>query len=113
MADDSKPARAAETRARILSITVLAVIALLLFAGVYMILRPFAEILLASVMLTVSFFPLYSWIRSKLRNSDLAALACILFMLFIILAPLTLLGTGTAAPAQWLQHRASTWRWVW
>ncbi|MBA3974369.1 MAG: hypothetical protein C0504_09155 [Candidatus Solibacter sp.] len=99
MADDSNPARAAETRARILSISVLAAFALLLLAGVYMILRPFAEILLASAMLAVAFFPLYSWIHSRLRNSDLAALACILFMLFIILTPLTLLSTVVARDA--------------
>jgi predicted PurR-regulated permease PerM len=99
MADDSNPARAEETRARILSVSVLAAFALLLLVGVYMILRPFAEILLASAMLAVSFFPLYAWIHSKLRNSDVAALACILFMLFIILAPLTLLGTVVAREA--------------
>lgn len=99
METDSKPAGAVDKRARILSISVLSVLALLLLAGVYMILRPFAEILLASAILAVSFYPLYSWIHSKLRNADLAALACILFMLFIVLAPLTLLGTVVAREA--------------
>lgn len=96
MNDDANPVPAVNIKAQILSISALTLFALLLMAGVFMILRPFAEILLASAMLAVSFFPLYSWIHSKLRNSDLSALACILFMLFIILAPLTLLGTVAA-----------------
>lgn len=134
METDPKPAGAVDARTRLISMAALAVITLLLLAGVYMILQPFAEILLASAMLAVSFFPLYSWIHSKLRNSDLAALACVLFVALIILAPLTLLGTvvarevaatygglqrqsaeqggwaaylshATAAPAEWISAR--------
>jgi predicted PurR-regulated permease PerM len=99
MAPETNPAPTSEARTRILSASFLAAFALLLLVGVYMILRPFAEILLAAAMLAVSFFPLYAWIHSKVRNSNLAALACILFLLFIILAPLTLLGTVVASEA--------------
>ena len=87
-------------RTRLLSLVSLILIASLLLAGVYVILVPFAEILLAAAMLTVSFYPLYVWIHQRVRNPDAAALACILILLVLLLVPLATLGTVVAREAQ-------------
>jgi predicted PurR-regulated permease PerM len=87
-------------RTRLLSLVSLILIATLLLAGVYAILSPFAEILLAAAMLTVCFYPAYVWIHQRVRNPDLAALVCILFLLILILVPLAMLGSVVAREAQ-------------
>jgi len=89
-----------ELRTRVLSIVSLLFIAFLLLAGVYAILMPFADILLAAAMLTVCFYPAYVWIHQRVRNPDVAALVCILLLLVLILAPLAMLGTVVAREAQ-------------
>ncbi len=89
-----------ELRTRLLSIVSLVSMAVLLLAGVYAILMPFAEILLAAAMLTVCFYPVYAWIHQRVRNPDIAAFVCILFLLVLILAPLAMLGTVVAREAQ-------------
>lgn len=87
-------------RTRVLSLVSLTLIASLLLAGVYSILAPFAEILLAAAMLTVCFYPVFVWIHQRVRNTDAAALLCVLFLLVLILAPLAVLGTIVAREAQ-------------
>lgn len=80
-------------RARALSLTALLALTLLLLMGVGLILKPFAEVLLAALMLTVCFYPVYAWIHSRIRNADAAASLCVLLLVFLLLAPLTALGT--------------------
>ncbi len=96
--DTGKPVN--EWRTRVLSLISLTLIASILLAGVYAILTPFAEILLAGLMLTVCFYPVYVWIHGRVRNPDLAAAVCILFLMVLILAPLATLGTVVAREAQ-------------
>lgn len=80
-------------RERMLSLASILLIAIVLGVGVWVILRPFADILVAAAMLTVSFYPAYGWIHSRVRSADLSALLCVLALLLLILVPLFGLGS--------------------
>lgn len=100
MASDGETPERGKARSKLLSLACLLIITLLLVWGVYLILTPFAEVLLAASMLTVSFYPVYQWIHARVRNSDAAAALCILLLLVALLAPLAALGTVVASEAQ-------------
>jgi len=85
-----------DRRRKLLSITILALVTILLLFGVWVIVRPFTQILVAAVILTVSFYPMYEAIHRKITSPSAAALACVLLLLVLILVPLTLLITTVA-----------------
>lgn len=87
-------------RARLLSLASILAFTILLALAVFLILRPFAEVLLAASMLTVCFYPLYEWIHARVRNADAAAALCILALLVVLLVPLVALGTVVAREAR-------------
>jgi predicted PurR-regulated permease PerM len=100
MAADAAGPEQSKARAKLLSLSSLLIITLLLIGGVYLILAPFAEVLLAASMLTVCFYPLYEWVHSRVRNSNAASLLCIILLLVLLLAPLTALATIVAREAR-------------
>jgi len=73
---------------------------IMLLAGVGLILKPFAEVLLAAVMLTICFYPVYEWTHARIRNADAAALFCVLLLIMLLLVPLAALGTVVGQEAR-------------
>ncbi|MCL4795033.1 MAG: AI-2E family transporter [Bryobacteraceae bacterium] len=80
-------------RTKILSRLFLAVLLAVLAWGVYVVMRPFMDALIAAVILTISFQPVYSLIHKRITNSSAAALVCILLLLVVILIPMVFLIT--------------------
>lgn len=80
-------------RTKILSRLFLAVLMAVLAWGVYVVMRPFMDALIAAVILTISFQPVYSLIHKRITNSSAAALVCILLLLVVILIPMVFLIT--------------------
>jgi len=78
---------------RSLEVTIKVGLVLGLIAWCFMIVKPFLMISLWSVILAVAIYPMYGWIRDKLRNRRIiAAVIVTLFLLLLILVPIILLG---------------------
>lgn len=84
-------------RSKLLSRVFLIMLALLLGWGVYVIMRPFLEVLIAAAVVTISFYPAYDLLRRYIRSPGLAALATVLLLLICLLVPVTYLGTTITA----------------
>jgi predicted PurR-regulated permease PerM len=80
-------------RTKLLSRLFLIALMLVLGWGVYVVMRPFMDALIAAAILTISFQPVYSLIHKRITNSSAAALVCILLLLVVILIPMVFLIT--------------------
>lgn len=80
-------------RTKLLSRLFLVALMLLLGWGAYVVMRPFLDSLITAAILTVSFQPVYSFIHSRIPNSSMAALVCLLFLLVVLLVPMVFLLT--------------------
>lgn len=79
-------------------------LALLLGWGVYVIMRPFLEVLIAAVVVTISFYPAYDLLQRYVRSPGLAALVAVLFLIVCLLVPVTYLGTTITAEIRDAYH---------
>jgi predicted PurR-regulated permease PerM len=84
----------------------------ILFVASFWIARPFLAPLLWGVILAIATWPVFAWIRRKLRGRNtLAALAMTLLLAAVVLGPLAIAGaaiTGNATTvAEWLRSAVS------
>jgi predicted PurR-regulated permease PerM len=78
---------------RSLEVTIKVGLALALVAWCFMILKPFLMIVLWSIILAVTLYPLYKWLSEKLGNrKKLASILVSTILLLLILLPILLLG---------------------
>lgn len=80
-------------KSKLLSRIFLFALALLLGMGVFFIMRPFLEVLVASAVVSISLYPAYEAVHRRIPNVSLAALATVLLLLLVILLPATYLAT--------------------
>ena len=79
------------------------VIALLVWC--FMILKPFFMIALWSIILAVTIYPLFRWIRGKLGNRRIiASILVTFFLLILILLPVVLLGESLAQAVEYVKE---------
>ncbi|MBW2975473.1 AI-2E family transporter, partial [Candidatus Woesearchaeota archaeon] len=55
---------------------------------VFLVIRPFIGSLLASIFLCYLFYPLYIWVKKKVKNRNIASLLVSFFIIIILLVPL-------------------------
>ena len=91
-------------KSKLLSRIFLFVLAVLLGMGVFFIMRPFLEVLVASAVVSISLYPAYEAVHRRVRNPSLAALATVLLLLVVILVPVTYLGTTLAGELRDTYH---------
>lgn len=91
-------------KSRFLSRLFLVILALILGWGVYVIMRPFLEVLIAAVVVTISFFPAYDSIHRFIRSPGLAALVTVLLLVVVLLVPVIYLGTTISAEIRDTYH---------
>jgi predicted PurR-regulated permease PerM len=72
--------------------TVLALLSLLLVYGCYLVMRPFFSEVFLAIVLSIVFYPAYSWLVSKTGRPTLSAWLCTIATGLLFLLPLTMLG---------------------
>ncbi|MBW2989554.1 AI-2E family transporter [Candidatus Woesearchaeota archaeon] len=55
---------------------------------VFLIIKPFVGALLASIFLCYLFYPVYRWVRKKVRNKNIASMITTLLVILILILPL-------------------------
>lgn len=78
---------------------VLAIFALLLAAGCYLVLRPFLSEICLALVLAIVLFPAYDWVRTKTARPTLSAWIVTLLTGLLFLLPVTMLGIVVAQQA--------------
>jgi len=68
-------------------IFLLGIILILYF--IFIILKPFISAILASIIFAFALYPLYNFLRKKLKNKGLAAIITILIIILVIIIPLS------------------------
>ena len=61
---------------------------ILMITLVFVVIRPFIGALLASIILSYLFFPLYKWLKSKVKNENLSALIVSFVVILLLILPL-------------------------
>jgi predicted PurR-regulated permease PerM len=89
-----------QKRARLLSLLFLGVLGAIVLYLVILILKPFAEILVAAALLTIAFYPLYEMIHRRVKNPSAAAGLSVASLLVSILLPLAVLSATVAGEAR-------------
>lgn len=72
--------------------TVLALLSLLLVYGCYLVMQPFFSEVFLAIVLSIVFYPAYSWLVSKTGRPTLSAWLCTIATGLLFLFPLTMLG---------------------
>ncbi|WP_421693521.1 AI-2E family transporter [Aestuariivirga sp.] len=81
----------------------------LLFAGVYLVLRPFQLGLVFGVILAVAAWPLRQWLIRKGMSRRVAAGLMLVTLLVFVLAPVMLTAPGLAVEMKTLAERGMSW----
>ncbi len=82
---------------RLLDVLIRSGMVALLVLWCYQVLHPFLDLLLWSIILAIALYPLHSWLRSRLGNSDRrAATMIVLLVVITLLVPVYFLGISLA-----------------
>jgi len=57
---------------------------------VFLVVKPFLPAVLASIVFSYMFYPLYKWVHKKIKNKNAAAFAVCIFVIILLLLPLFL-----------------------
>lgn len=55
---------------------------------VFLVIKPFISALLASVFLSYLFYPIYKWVKRKVKNENIASIVVSFIIILLLLAPL-------------------------
>lgn len=84
------PSRLTVNRDLVIRVFFFTTFAFLLYQ-LFLLARPFLPSILVAIMLTITFFPLYKWVRKKVRSDNLAALILTFLVVLAAVIPLVIL----------------------
>src|SRR5688572_6228940 len=79
------------TRGRLMT-AALFILTVLLLVGCYLVARPFLTTLTWAIALAIAAFPLHRWVSRRIRIPSLAAIATLLLVIIVIVAPSFFIG---------------------
>ena len=87
-----------------LEVTIKVGLVLGLLAWCFIILKPFLMIILWGMIIAITIYPLYKWLRRILGNRrKLASVIVTLLMLLVILTPIVMLGSSLGEAVKWIK----------
>ncbi len=88
---------------RVIDLTIRLLVLGVLAAWCFALLRPFLAIIVWGAILAIALYPVFNWLRPRVRDSDVAAATILTLVgLLVILGPVTLLATGLAGNVETL-----------
>lgn len=82
---------------------------LMLVVGCWLVLQPFFTAILFSIVIAISSWPFYRWLRQKLHGRILASLISCLAVILLLVGPAALLSVSLADGLAWLIESGRSW----
>ncbi len=72
----------------------------------FLVIKPFMNSILASIVIAYVFYPVFKWLNTRIKNKTLCALMISIFIILLIMIPFSFLLKSSASEAQYMYIRA-------